>query len=83
MRPKKFKNKEKEKTTTTIQHIQVLIPDMKQKRTPLSLEKKERGSSKEEGRRMLPSRWRNKNSYANTIPKRAMMKIIVGNFIQR
>ena len=44
-------------------------------------ETKERENSKEKGRKMLPSRKREKNYHAKTIQRKGTMKIIVRNFI--
>ena len=52
-------------------------------RIHLSLETKERGSSKERIKRMLQSRRRDKNSHVNIVQNKSMMKTTVGNFIVR
>ena len=52
-------------------------------RRPLSLKRNKRAISRVKVKRMIPSRWRQKNSHENIVPNMGMMKIIVGNFIQR
>jgi hypothetical protein len=57
------------------------VPQEGSKKVHLRVETKERGNSKEKGRRMLQSRKREKNSHVNIVQKKAMMKTTVGNFI--
>ena len=50
-------------------------------KNPSSVETKERGNSKEKGRRMLQSRKTENNSHVNIVQNKAVIKTIVGNFI--
>ena len=49
----------------------------------LNLETKERGSLKEQEKIMLQSRNRERNLHVNILQKKALMKNIVGNYIQK